>query len=181
MHINWIYKAQKENRYWFIHSGMYHSSGSLTLALVVELQVHSGWLHVQCMVDAVALVRVSSLEFILFSPYFIIAECLTCYCLKICLNSPWHLAGYRVKLFPVCADKDTQRFHWHSKYSSCWMFSFIYQGCFLLHLWINGLCLYCWSIGYGKHVGTYCFMVSPIDMEVDWESHGVFSCSWHFI
>jgi len=40
------------------------------------------------MVDAVALVQVSSLEFILFSPYFIIAEYLMCYCLKICLNSP---------------------------------------------------------------------------------------------
>jgi hypothetical protein len=60
------------------------------------------------MVDAVALVQVSSLELILFSPYFIIDEYLTCYCLKICLNSPWHLSGYKVKLFPVCTEKDRE-------------------------------------------------------------------------
>jgi hypothetical protein len=153
MYSHWIYKAQKENRYWIIHSGMYQSSGSLTLAfLLVSHRFICGWLRVQCMVDVVALEQVFSLEFILFSPYFIIAEYLTCY-----FKSPWHLAGYGVKLFPVCTKK--KRYTEIAVQFSdtinvvpveC-LVSYVKMA-FFLHWTISGLCLYCWSTRYGKRI-----------------------------
>ena len=69
-----------------------------------------------------------------------------CYCLKICLNSPWHLAGYRIKLFPICAEKDTLRLH-----CSSYTLNMVPVECLVLYM-KDAFCSTCGSMDYAHTI-----------------------------